>query len=114
MNMSDIVVFPKLFTEREAAEMLSISLATIRRVRDSGKIAYRRVSKGIKYTQADLSEYLDNGRVPCKTSNTKDKSESTGCQSEKVRTPGAERGSTGAHDKQSAHRLAQATFGKPN
>ncbi len=112
--MSEIISFPKLFAEKEAAKMLDISLATIRRVRDSGKIAFRRVSKSIRYTEADLNEYLDNGRVPCKTSNTQDKSESTGCHSEKDRTPGAERGSTSVHDKQSAHLLAQMTFSKPS
>ena len=112
--MSDIIAFPKLITEKEAAKMLDISLATIRRVRVCGEISFRRVSKSIKYTEADLFEYLDNGRVPCTTSNTKDKSENIGCHSEKDRTPGAERGSTSVHDKQSAHRLALKTFSKRN
>jgi len=94
--------------------MLSFSLAKIRRVRGSGEITFRRLGGSIKYIKADLIEYLDNGRVPCKTSNTPDKSESTGCHSEKDRTLGAEPGSTSVHDKQSAHRLAQRTFSKPS
>ncbi len=112
--MSDIIAFPKLITEKEAAEMLRISLATIRRERHRERITYQKVGKSIKYTEADLNEYLENRRVPCKTSNTLDKSESTGCHSEKDRTPGAEHGSTIVHDKQSAHRLARMTFGKPS
>ncbi len=112
--MSDILAFPILITEKEAAEKLCISLATIRRERHRERIAYRRVGSSIKYTEADLIEYLDNGKVPCKTSNTPDKSESIGCHSEKDRTPGAERGSTSVHDKQSAHRLALKTFSKRN
>ncbi len=111
--MSNNFAFPKLITEKEAAKMLGISLATIRRVRDSGKITFRRLGGSIKYTEADLFEYLDNGRVPCKTSNTRDKSENTGCHSEMDRALGAEPGSTSVHDKQSAHRLAQTTFGRP-
>jgi len=112
--MRNIFAIPKLITEKEAARMLDISLATIRRVRDSGKIAFQRVSKSIRYTEADLFEYLDNGRVPCKTSNTKDKSEISGCHSEKDRTPGAGHGSTSVLDKQSAHRLALKIFSKPS
>jgi len=111
--MSEIISFPKLFAEKEAAKMLDMSLATIRRVRDSGKIAFRRLGGSIKYTKADLIEYLDNGRVPCKTSNTPDKAESTGCHSEQVQTPGAGLGSTSVHDKQGAHRLAQKIFSRP-
>ena len=111
--MRNIFAIPKLITEKEAARMLDISLATIRRVRDSGKIAFQRVSKSIRYTEADLFEYLDNGRVPCKTSNTPDKAESTGCHSEQVQTPGAGLGSTSVHDKQGAHRLAQKIFSRP-
>ena len=111
--MSDILAFPKLFTEKEAAEMLDFSLAKIRRVRGSREITFRKLGGSIKYTQADLNEYLDNGRVPCKTSNTKDKSESAGCHSEQVQKPGAERGSTIIHDKQSAHLLAQKILSKP-
>lgn len=110
--MSNISTLPILLTEKEAAEKLFISLATIRREMQREKIAYRRIGGSIKYTESDLIEYLDNGRVPCKTSNTPDKSESIGCQSEKDRTPGAEPGSTSVHDKQSAHRLAQMTFSK--
>ena len=110
--MSDILTLPKLFTEKEAAEKLNTSVATIRGERGRGNIAYRRIGGSIKYTEADLIEYLDNGRVPCKKSTTPDKLGSIGYRSEKDRTPGAVPGSTSVHDKQSAHRLAQMTFSK--
>ena len=112
--MSDILTLPTLITEKEAAEKLSISLATIRRERGRERISYRRVAGSIKYTEGDLIEYLENGRVPCKTSNTTVKSESIGYHGEKDQLPGVGHGSTSVHDKQSAHRLAQMTFGKPS
>ena len=112
--MNNVQTLPKLMTEKEAAKKLSISVPTIRRERGRERISFRRVGGSIKYTEADLIEYLDNGRVPCKTSSTPDKSENIGCHSEKDRMPGAERGSTSVHDRQGAHRLAQMTFGKPS
>jgi hypothetical protein len=112
--MADIHALPKLITEKEAAEMLNISLATIRRERNRENISYRRIAGSIKYTEEDLIEYLDNGRVSCKRNNTLAKSGITGCHSEKGLTPGVGPGSTSVHDKQSAHRLAQMTFRKPS
>jgi len=112
--MSDTYTLPTVITEKEAAERLGISTSTLRRIRYLGRITYRKVGRSIKYTEADLIEHLDNGRVPCKTNNTSDKSESIGCHIEMDRVPGVVPGSTSVHDKQRAHRLAQMTFSKPS
>ena len=112
--MKAVSTLPILITEKDAAAGLKISISTIRRVRALGKISYRKVSGSIKYTEADLIEYLDNGRVPCKRNSTLDKSESTGSHSATAETPGAAPGSTSVHDRQSAHRSAQAILKPPS
>src|SRR5690606_36399004 len=53
-------VLPRLYTEREAAEILGISLATLRRERDRGKIRHRRFgARTIKFTETDTADYLE-------------------------------------------------------
>lgn len=58
----NIVAIPHLYTERETARMLGVSVATLRRVRNTGNIRCRRISERIiKYTDSDISDYIERG-----------------------------------------------------
>lgn len=48
----------ELFTNREAAEMLRLSLVSLWRRRRERKIGYRRDNGKILYTRDDLEQYL--------------------------------------------------------
>lgn len=52
-----------LHTEPEAAALLGISRLTLKRERKRGSIEYTQLGvRGIRYTQAQLDEYLTRGR----------------------------------------------------
>jgi DNA-binding transcriptional MerR regulator len=57
--------FPdELFTTREAAKFLRISITTLWRVRSKGNIDYRRASASSKllYSRADLERYIERNK----------------------------------------------------
>jgi hypothetical protein len=97
-----------MFTEDEAARRLGVSKASLTRERLAGKIAAIRMGRRIiRYTDSILAEYQNK----CRTA--PGNLETTGSVSARAPTPGAERGTTPALDRQSAHRLALATFKPP-
>ncbi|MDD4972059.1 MAG: helix-turn-helix domain-containing protein [Paludibacter sp.] len=52
----------QLFTEQETADRLSISIATIYRLRKQGKIHYHQVGINIRYSLGDIVEYEESCR----------------------------------------------------
>lgn len=53
-----------MFDINEAAARLGIAVITLRRMIYSGRISYRRIGqKLIRFTEADLREYLENATV---------------------------------------------------
>jgi hypothetical protein len=53
----------ELFTEREAAKYLRISVTTLWRERTRGNIAFRRASQKLLYTRDDLENYLERNKT---------------------------------------------------
>ncbi|WP_442917889.1 helix-turn-helix domain-containing protein [Magnetovibrio sp. PR-2] len=105
---------PTLFTEHEVAERLRRSIDTIRRERDRKRIGYTEIGKRIFYTEDQVIEYLHSQRVePCRENAQTESGKSGTIGSRNVQTvhTGAAQGLS--LDRQSAHRLAQLTFGKP-
>ena len=97
------------FTEAEAARRLGISKATLTRDRVAGKARPMLMGlRTIRYTDEILKEY----RELCRAGSGK--SETTGSVSGQARSTGAERGMPPTLDRQSAHRLALATFKRPS
>ena len=111
--MADIVELPQLFTEAEAADRLGLSIYTLARERKAGRIAYRKMRRGVRYTAGDLTAYVESIRVPsCRDveSNSASKSEASGSASGPTARHGAGPGSIVSLDRHAAHRLAQATL----
>jgi len=52
----------QLFTEQEAADRLSISIATIYRLRKQGEIHYHKIGINIRYSFGDILEYEERCR----------------------------------------------------
>lgn len=50
---------PRLWTEAEVAEYLSVNPETVARERRRGRLPFRRIGGRIRYTDSDLREYLD-------------------------------------------------------
>ena len=55
---------PKLYNVQEAAELLSVSEATVRRLINSGQLRAYKVRTQLRIDEADLSGYLRSCRVP--------------------------------------------------
>lgn len=54
-----------MFDVNEAATRLGIAVITLRRMIYAGRISYRRIGpKLIRFTEADLREFLENATVP--------------------------------------------------
>lgn len=52
-----------LLKEAEAAERLSVAVATLRRWRWAGKgPVYRKIESAVRYAESDLREFVDAGR----------------------------------------------------
>src|SRR5215216_5613233 len=51
-----------LFNEKEACAVLGISAVTLWRLRRAGQISYRRVFNSLRYSEADLTEFLDRSK----------------------------------------------------
>lgn len=51
-----------LLTEREAAEMLRVCARTLRKERKAGRLSYVSIRGAIRYTNADLAEYIEKAR----------------------------------------------------
>ena len=100
---------PTLRKEKEVAEMLGVSVFTLRRERQSGRIAHTMVRGRCRYTAAHIEDYLKSNEVlPCRNvqSDTKAKSPGTGFRSAPTVRCGTAPGSTLAQDKLVEHRSA--------
>lgn len=60
---------PLCYTEAEAAAMLTINIAELIELRLTGKISYRQIGKNIRYTIADLEEYIERVKTRRRTVN---------------------------------------------
>lgn len=109
--MADVLVLPRLFSEPEAAEKLNVTTFTLARERKAGRISYRKLRRGVRYTDADLKSYVDSILVPSchatSESRTASKSPDTGSANAPTAAPGAGRGSIARIDRRAAHLLAQ-------
>jgi len=110
--MADILDLPRLYTESEAAERLNTTGFTLARERKAGRIRYRRLRGGIRYTAADLKAYVDSILVvpTCESAQPDSKLADIGSASDRTARPGAGRGSIRKLDRRAAHLLAQATL----
>lgn len=55
---------PKMYRIREAAELLSVSEATIRRLINDGKLRALKVRGSLRIDENDLTSYLRSCKVP--------------------------------------------------
>lgn len=110
--MGDILDLPRLYTEAEAAEKLNTTGFTLARERKAGRIRYRRLRGGIRYTAADLKAYVDSILVvpACESAQPDSKSAAIGSANDRTVRPGVGLGSIRKLDRLAAHRLAQATL----
>ena len=103
----------KRFTEAEAADILDVSVPTLRRIRDRGEIAYIRVSqRSIRYFGLHLCEYFLSKveAVICQeTSNSDSSAAMPGSQS----NPAAPHGTSQKLSGEDALASAQRILGKP-
>jgi excisionase family DNA binding protein len=110
-----ILALPTLYTEQEAATALQMSPDTLQRHRRRGTIPFRQIGNRIRYTESDITEFLDRCREnicpPTRTS--PDVTEPIGLANAPEAQTGIELGLTPALDKPAASRLARLTFGKP-
>lgn len=51
------------FTVQEVAELLGVSINTIRRATAEGLLPYRQLGRLVRYTREDIQAYLDAHRV---------------------------------------------------
>lgn len=110
--MSQVLQLPALLTEREAAERLTCSVHTLRRLRQQGRIGYVLIASRPRYRESHLIAYLEARDVkPCESEVIAPaKLATTGSPSAQTRPSGAAPGSMSQADKQAAHRLAQMTL----
>lgn len=114
--MGDVLSISRLLSEDQVAELLDVSVDTVRRERKRGNLGFTRIGGRIRYTDDQVAAYLRRGRVdPCQETEKTDadRSENSGSHSGQTAQCGAEPGSTPAVDRRDAHRLAQRTFKKP-
>ena len=108
----------KRFTEAEAADILQVSIHTLRRIREAGEIAYIRVSeRHIRYFGVHLCEYILSKveTVICPdTTNSDSSSAITGSPSNRAAPHGAAPGTTQKLSKQDGLASAQRILKKPN
>jgi hypothetical protein len=113
----DIALY-KRFTEAEAAGILQVSTQTLRRIRETGEIAYIRVSeRNIRYFGLHLCEYILSKveTVICPdTTNSDSSSEITGSPSNPAAQHGAAPGTTQKLSKQDALASARRILNKPS
>ncbi len=108
--MGEIANLPKLYTEQEVAGYLGCAVATLAGKRRAGKIAFTRASGRVRYTAAQIEDYLEATTCPAIPS-ANSRSANTGSDDDEKVPPGNDAGTTEAA--QDIHRLAQETFTKP-
>lgn len=63
-----VVTLPILLTEDQVAARLDVHRETIARERRRGKFPFHRVGRSIRFTEADIEEYLEG--VRCATTSS--------------------------------------------
>jgi excisionase family DNA binding protein len=53
-----------VFNKREAAQYLRVSVETVDRFRDQGKLAFSKIGKRVIFTQKHLDEFIDALTIP--------------------------------------------------
>jgi len=53
-----------VFGREDAAEALGVSVETLDKYREKGKLAYRKIGTLVKFTEGDLVAFLDRCVVP--------------------------------------------------
>jgi tRNA(His) 5'-end guanylyltransferase len=91
----------KLYSEKEVATYLGVSIFTIRRARYAGEISFIQSKRCIRYRESHITEYLQSKEITCHEM-TDLKSTGTGFQSVKTARNGAQRGSVPKLDRQNA------------
>jgi len=54
---------PTVFNRKAAAKELGVSVETLDRYKDNGKLPYRKIGKCVRFTESDLMTFLDNCAV---------------------------------------------------
>jgi hypothetical protein len=66
-NVEKNVEIPSLIDEPTVASLIGVSYTKLRKVlRPSGRISYLRIGASVKYTLADVNDYLAKCRVEAK------------------------------------------------
>jgi hypothetical protein len=107
------------YSEREAANILGLSLVMLRRLRKGRQISALRLSpRRVAFFGFQLVEYLlsamEVATCPATKANETSNSANTGSQNKPAVTHSAEHGSTKPLDRQSAYRSALRILTKPN
>ena len=55
-----------VFTEKQASEMLHVSIKTLYNLRESGKLSYVRIGSRVLYRRRDIEEFLESQARPAK------------------------------------------------
>ncbi|GLV24172.1 helix-turn-helix domain-containing protein [Sphingobium sp. TomTYG45] len=106
--MAEIVQFPAILTERQAAAKLGVSPDTLRRERARGNISFTKIGGRVRYLERHLIDYIE-GNTTCATGSGL---KSEGTSSAAARTPmrGVQPGSMAPRDKLAANRSALQTL----
>ena len=59
----DAVPSPGLLTISEVADLLKLSVSTVRRLQRQRKIPFVKVGRSVRFARGDLAMYLERGRV---------------------------------------------------
>ena len=54
---------PPVLTRHDVAELLNLSVRTIDRLVAAGELSHHRLADLVRFTQADVTEYIDQSRV---------------------------------------------------
>ena len=106
------------YTEAQAAEIIGVSVPTLKRQRAAGKLSYLRLSeRRIAFFGFQILNYLmeaiENEPCPDTKQTKSSKSVNTGSPSKNAPTPGAAPGTTKPLDRRAVLASAQRTFSKP-
>lgn len=110
-----IARLPELIPEKDAAIKLGVSIDTMRRLRNAGKIDFRKTGIGrgrICYTYQDLNNYIESCKVELCPNKDPDDLAIFGLAKDRIARTGAKHGMK--MDKHAASYLAQQTFRRPN
>jgi excisionase family DNA binding protein len=90
--MSEIARLPRLLTDREAAERLSLSIDTLRRMVRRGEIGSYKFGRKRRFTESQIAAFLE--RMECHPNNQSGHTEDSSCPSATTRRTGIDAGLT--------------------